>query len=283
MNTRRNLFSRRSVMANGFGIAIVPCARANAQSGVGKTMSVLSDYMAAARDAPLPPDVAQAAKLHVLDTFAAMISGSTLTPGKAAIAYARLYGGTPMASVAAAGCGARPPRRRSRTVFSLSLTRLTTRTRRRNRIPAAPSCQRRSPPARLWGPMERISCARSRSATMSVRASPWRWEASRSATPRTAPPTPSRAGFGATAAAASVARLNAQQMRWALDYAAQQSSGIASWSRDIDHIEKAFVFGGMTARTGVTAALLVHAGWTGVDDVFSGPDNFFRPTRPTPI
>jgi 2-methylcitrate dehydratase PrpD len=69
-------------------------------------------------------------------------------------------------------------------------------------------------------------------------------------------------------------------MRWALDYAAQQSSGIVAWRRDTDHIEKAFVFAGMTARNGVTAALVVQTGWNGVDDIFSGADNFFRAYAP---
>ena len=52
------------------------------------------------------------------------------------------------------------------------------------------------------------------------------------------------------------------------------------WGRDTDHIEKAFVFGGMPARNGVTAALLVRSGWNGVDDVFSGEDNFFQVNAP---
>jgi 2-methylcitrate dehydratase PrpD len=69
-------------------------------------------------------------------------------------------------------------------------------------------------------------------------------------------------------------------MRWLLDYAAQQSSGIAAWQRDTDHIEKAFVFGGMPARSGLTAAWLVRAGWTGIDDVFSGADNFIMANAP---
>ena len=69
-------------------------------------------------------------------------------------------------------------------------------------------------------------------------------------------------------------------MRWLLDYTAQQSSGIAAWQRDTDHIEKAFVFGGMPARSGVTSALLVRSGWTGVDDILSGPDNFFLANAP---
>ena len=36
----------------------------------------------------------------------------------------------------------------------------------------------------------------------------------------------------------------------------------------------------MPARNGVTAALLVQSGWTGVDDVLSGPDNFFLAYAP---
>jgi 2-methylcitrate dehydratase PrpD len=40
------------------------------------------------------------------------------------------------------------------------------------------------------------------------------------------------------------------------------------------------VFGGMPARSGLTAAWLVRAGWTGIDDVFSGADNFFLANPP---
>jgi 2-methylcitrate dehydratase PrpD len=86
--------------------------------------------------------------------------------------------------------------------------------------------------------------------------------------------------FGAAAAAGCAAGLNAQQMRWLLDYAAQQASGIEAWHRDIDHIENGFVLAGMPARNGVTAALVVHSGWNGVDDIFSGPDNFFLAFAP---
>jgi len=40
------------------------------------------------------------------------------------------------------------------------------------------------------------------------------------------------------------------------------------------------MFGGMGARNGVTAAMLVQAGWTGVNDVFSGPGNLFQSYAP---
>jgi 2-methylcitrate dehydratase PrpD len=45
--------------------------------------------------------------------------------------------------------------------------------------------------------------------------------------------------------------------------------------RDVEHVEKAFDFGGMPARNGVAAATMVASGFTGVDDVFAGERNFF--------
>jgi 2-methylcitrate dehydratase PrpD len=62
--------------------------------------------------------------------------------------------------------------------------------------------------------------------------------------------------------------------------ASQQYSGTYAWKRDKEHIEKAFVFAGMPARNGVTAALIVQSGWTGLDDILSGPDNFLLSTAP---
>ena len=87
--------------------------------------------------------------------------------------------------------------------------------------------------------------------------------------------------FGAAAAAGCAAGLDAQKMRWVLSYTAQQSSGIESFPRDPDHIEKGFIFGGMPARGGVTSVLLVHAGWNAVNDIMAGPDNFILANAPT--
>ncbi len=81
--------------------------------------------------------------------------------------------------------------------------------------------------------------------------------------------------FGAGAAAGALLRLGERQARHLLSFCAQQASGIACNVRDSEHVEKAFDFGGMPARNGVTAALMAAAGFTGVDDVFSGERNFF--------
>jgi 2-methylcitrate dehydratase PrpD len=45
-------------------------------------------------------------------------------------------------------------------------------------------------------------------------------------------------------------------------------------------MEKAFLFGGRPAAGAVLAASLIRAGWSGVDDIFSGSDNFFESLAP---
>lgn len=60
-----------------------------------------------------------------------------------------------------------------------------------------------------------------------------------------------------------------------LSYTAQQASGLSNYARDTEHVEKAFIFGGMPARNGAAAATMVASGMTGIDDSFSGDRNFF--------
>jgi 2-methylcitrate dehydratase PrpD len=74
--------------------------------------------------------------------------------------------------------------------------------------------------------------------------------------------------------------LKEASVRFVWDYACQQDSGKYYWMRDKDHVEKAFVFAAMGARNGATSALLVQAGFTGVDDAFSGENNYFASFGP---
>jgi 2-methylcitrate dehydratase PrpD len=82
--------------------------------------------------------------------------------------------------------------------------------------------------------------------------------------------------FGATAAAAALAGLDPRGVRYALAYTAQQASGVTSWARDSEHIEKSFVFGGNGARCGVTSALFVASGMTGEENAFDGENGFLE-------
>jgi 2-methylcitrate dehydratase PrpD len=93
--------------------------------------------------------------------------------------------------------------------------------------------------------------------------------------PRRRSPSVLTSTFIAAASAAAMLRLDPRQVRHTLSYAAQQASGIGFWTRDHEHIEKAFDFAGMGARNGVMAATMVAAGLTAVDDPFIGRDNVY--------
>jgi len=243
-------------------------------------MQTLSDYMTAAASRALPDEATEHAKHHVLDTLAAMISGSELLPGQAAQRYIRAHGGKGAATIAGTMLTAAPV---DAALANGVMAHADETDDSHNASRSHPGCAI-VPAALAAGEELGIDGTRFvRAVTlgydvgtrvvMAMGGAEFSYENSLA--------THSIAGtFGAAAAAACAAGLNARQMRWALDYTAQQSSGIVAWRRDTDHIEKAFVFGGMTARNGVTAALVVQSGWNGVEDIFSGADNFFQAYAP---
>ena len=277
------MLSRRRLL-HGIGWTVVAAALPRgtgfAAENISPVMAKLSSYMSEARSRALPDAAVEKAKHHILDTFAAMVSGSDLPPGQAALRFVEAYGGEKVATVVASRivCG---PIEAALANGVLAHADETDDSHAPSQShPGAPIV----PAALATGEKFGVSGEHFLRAvvlgydvgprvTMSMDAIKFRNESHRS--------THAIAGlFGAAAAAGCAASLTAQQMRWLLDYTAQQSSGIAAWQRDTDHIEKAFVFGGMSARSGVTAALLVQSGWTGVDDIFSGPDNFFLAFAP---
>jgi hypothetical protein len=62
-------------------------------------MDALSAYMSAAANRVLPAEAAEHAKHHLIDTLAAMISGSQLLPGQAALRYATAHAGKGAATI----------------------------------------------------------------------------------------------------------------------------------------------------------------------------------------
>ena len=71
----------------------------NSLAQISPVMQQLSVYIASALRKPLPTAVVEKTKHHLLDTLAAMVSGSRLAPGKKAIAYVKTLGGVREASV----------------------------------------------------------------------------------------------------------------------------------------------------------------------------------------
>ena len=238
-------------------------------------MRKLSAYIAAAPRRALPAAVVERAKHHLLDTLSAMVSGSQLLPGRHAIEFAASQGGKPEAGVigsrivtsainAALANGMHGHSDETDDTYYLSLVHPGC-----SIVPAALAVAERQ---RLGGTallralvLGYDVCARI-SHALGV-------ERFRSA----GHSTHSFGGsFGAAAAAAALMGLNADQARYLLSYTAQQASGLSCWARDTEHIEKAFDFGGMPARNGVTAAIMASMHFTGVEDVFSGDRGFFH-------
>jgi 2-methylcitrate dehydratase PrpD len=275
---RRSLLGMTATTA--MGIALSP-ARIFAQaSGPGPVMNTLSAYMSAAGIRALPAEATEHAKYHLLDTLASMISGSDLPPGQAAQRYIREHGGKGATTVVASALTAAPV---DAALANGVMAHADETDDSHNTSHTHPGCAV-VPAALAAGEEFGIDGARFlRAVTLGydigTRVVLAMTDANFSYDSSLA--THSIAGtFGAAAAAACAAGLDARQMRWALDYTAQQSSGIRAWRRDTNHIEKAFVFAGMPARSGVTSALVVRTGWNGVDDIFSGADNFFLAYAP---
>ncbi len=277
----KKALSRRELMYCAGGLLTAAAARAQTPTpAISPVMTKLSTFMSEAAAHKLPDEVVEKTKHMILDTLAAMISGSELPPGRFAINFARAYKGDRVATVAGSNvlCG---PIEAALANGMLAHSDETDDTHPPSQ--SHPGCAT-IPAALAAGERFNIDGRRFlRAVTLGYDIGPrvtatlgrleYMFDSHRS--------THSISGtFAAAAAAGCAANLNAQQMRWLLSYTAQQASGLASWQRDTEHIEKAFDFGGMPARNGITAALLVQAGGTAVGDVFSGADNFFDAFMP---
>lgn len=195
---------------------------------VSPLMTTLSSYMAAAGDQPLPDDVVEKAKHHILDTFAAMISGSELPPAKAALKFARDYAGDSTATIAASKLTANP----MEAALVNGMLAHSDETDDSNEFSQShPGCAV-IPAALAVGEKFGVNGTRFLRAvtlgydigprvTISFGAVQFRNTSHKA--------THSIAGiFAAAAAAGSLAHLDPQGMRWLLDYTSQQSSGIGA-------------------------------------------------------
>jgi 2-methylcitrate dehydratase PrpD len=279
------ILTRRIVLRHvgGFIAAAVlsPVARLDAQrenspradQPISPVMSKLSTYMSEARSRSLPGEVVEKAKHHILDTFAAMVSGSQLSGGHAAIQFVSAYGGAKVSTVVATEILCGP----IEAAFANAEFGHSDETDDYTHVGGAHPGSSIVPAALALGENFGIGGMHFLRAVVlgydiGIRAT---------VTLNGAPSVHDSHGivgnFGCAAAGGCAASLNAQQMRWLLDYTAQQTgSGLPAWQRDTDHIEKGFVFSSMGARNGVSSALMVHSGFNGVDDILSGPGNFLQ-------
>ncbi|MGZ5224989.1 MAG: MmgE/PrpD family protein [Burkholderiales bacterium] len=241
---------------------------------ISPVMHELATYISRAIKRPLPKPIAEKTKHHVLDTIAAMVSGSRLLPGEKAISFIKTQGGTAESTVigsrvvtsaqnAALANGMLAHADETDDSHAPSLTHPGC-----GIVPAALAMAEREQSngtafLRAVALGYDVGCR----TTMALHAYDFRevGHSTHSFGPM----------FGAAAAAGSLAGLKYDQTRYLLSYTAQQASGVSCWMRDAEHVEKAFDFGGMPARNGVAAAAMVAHGFSGVEDVFAGERNFF--------
>ena len=232
----------------------------------------LSDYIAGDRAEQLPPSVVERAKMHILDTFGAIISGSLLKPGRLIIDFVRAQGGMPEASVVATDL-------KTSTVQAALAngvmahadetddTHFSTVTHPGSVVvPTALSIAEKEHVSGKelitavvlgYDVMCRVSKALDR-----------RWMQEQCIHAGSI-----CAGFGAAATAARLLRLPAKQVCYALAFAGTQASGLTTWRDDPEHVDKSLCHSGIPARNGVSAALWAQAGMTATEDVFEGPEN----------
>lgn len=249
-------------------------AEHNSQALISDGTRTLARYIALATEQPVPDAVLEKAKLHLLDTLAAMVSGSRLRAGLLATRYLGVLGGSGPCSVAGTriktgpvdaalangmmahgdetddshlggrfhpGCGIIPC------------------------VLAAGEISGASGMAVLRS----VALGYDIGARFNLSLGPRKLYAGGHSTHSVGPL------FGGAAAAGALMRFNEEQVRYLLSYTVQQASGVQCWSRDEHHVEKAFDFGGMPARNAMSAATMVASDFTGVPDALSGPNNFF--------
>lgn len=234
----------------------------------------LSSYVAGAEASRIPESVRERARIHILDTFGAMVSGSQLKPGRLVRSFVETQGGVPESSVVLGT--------RTTAILAALANAVMAHADETDDahfgtvshpgsviVPSALAVAERQhrPGAEL---VEAVVLGYDVMCRM-IKA------LDRAGMSRQGLHAPSMAGgFGAAATCARLLGLDVAQTNTALAFAGTQASGLTTWRQDPEHVDKALCFAGVPARNGVTSALWAHAGLTATATIFTGPDNVFR-------
>ena len=286
----RGLPRRRVLKGAGglFAAAALPgaqlsAAQTQAPISGGDITGRLARYMVEARARTLPAPALMECKHRILDTLGAVVSGARLKPGEMALRYVRSQGGVEEASVIASNFRTTAVNAALANGMSAHADEtddfepVTKAHPGSSVVPSALAIGERNGGTGM-DMIRAVALGYDLCCRFLMALGPDHVRGTHRSAEGTS------ATFGSVGAAASMAKLDETGMRVALSYAAQQVSGIWSWVRDEDHVEKAFDFSGMGARNGVTAVTMVQAGFTGVADVLDGQHNMLiaLSTEPKP-
>lgn len=234
----------------------------------------LAKYIADSQAAALPPDITDLAKRHFLDTFASLVVSARLKPAQCARNFALFHGGSP------GPVHILTTNQTTRLLDAIFANSITAHAAEINDFCPSAFVQPGPP---IISTVFALGEFLKASGEALLRAMVAGYEVACRFPKALGLRNLQTAGlsshgigptFGSAAAAASLLKMPPEQVLYVLSYCAQQACGSFNWIRDEEHMEKAFLFAGMPARNGATAALLVHHGFTGVSDPFSGTPNW---------
>lgn len=227
----------------------------------------LAAYAVDARHRPLPDDVREATRLHLLDTLAAIVSGSQLPAGVAGRRYASATQGRPAGSLLGSGVSSDPVAAaiangmaahadESDDSHETSLTHPGC-----GIVPAALVAAEITPSSGtdleralalgydVTGRFGEVLCDVMSPFRSSLATHAW------------------GPLFGAGFAAGSLSRFDCAEFVTLLSYLIQEASGVTTWTLDLQHVLKSYVFGGMPAGGAMRAVRFTQLGFSGSGDV----------------
>lgn len=269
--------SRRGVLAGATAAALGSLApEAVAQPLQPLVTPALSRFVAASPSAPIPEDVREAGRLHILDTLASIVACRDLQPAVLARRFAEQQSGAPRRN-AATILGTQSRAALIDAVFASAMTGHAAEI--NDFIPSA--FVQPGPP--IVSAAVALAEQRGLGGDAVLRATITGYELASRVPKALGLRNLNRSGlanhgigpvFGVAAAAASMMRLPEARIPDLLTYCSQQAAGSWQWLLDVEHVEKAFVFAGMGARAGLQAALFAELGFTGVRNNLDQPGGF---------
>ena len=235
----------------------------------------LASFLAGCVGCGIPDAVVEKAKHHIVDTFAAMISGAKLDVGVRALAAASAFEGRPEASVVGHREGLPAY---AAAMINAMLAHADETDDSHEMAKFHPGC---SIVPTAWAIAQRDG----RCGLDIIRSVAAGYDVGARILEAIGPMVMHHSGhsthacgslFGAGAAASVLMGFDEVHARRLMSYLVHELSGLVCWLEDRDHVQKAYVFGGMSAKNAVMAAVLARCGWTGLDEAMVGANRLFE-------
>jgi 2-methylcitrate dehydratase PrpD len=235
----------------------------------------LATFLADSANRIVPDTVVEKTKHHIVDTFAAMISGAKLDVGVQALTAVTVFEGRPEASVIG----------RSEGLPAYAAAMINAMLAHADETDDSHEMAKFHPGCSIVPTALALAQRDRRSGLEIIRSVAVGYDVGARVLEAIGPMEMHRTGhsthacgslFGAGAAAGILMRFDEVSAQRLISYLVHELSGLVCWLEDRDHVQKAYVFGGMSAKNAVMAAMLAGCGWTGVEEAIVGANRLFE-------